>query len=282
MARAAWGGLQDSAPRSGLLSLHARMNGTEPGAWEDPALVQVWGPRKAVYVVPRADVHVFTLGRSPRDPDAMARLRWMGPREAAVDGRTHLRWDTRTTVLIDADPGDADPEEARLELARRFLAWLGPATAEQFTTWAGIEATEANATWAALDRREELATVTLGRNERSVLARDVDALRATTPRVTGLRLLPQGDPYLARDRSFLTNDKFEYDALYRPQKWLPGGILVDGTLAGTWSRQQHRVTLRPWRALPDEIAARIDDAAMAFAGPLGRTPDVRWELPASP
>jgi hypothetical protein len=145
LAVAAWGGLQDSAPRSGLLSLHARADGVDPSSWEDPALVQVWGPRMAVYVVPRADVAVFTLGRSPRDAQAMAALEAVARdptgdvrllRPAAVTGRLHLRWDARTTVVLAADPGDADAEEARRELARRFLRWHGPATAAHFAAWA--------------------------------------------------------------------------------------------------------------------------------------------------
>jgi len=283
VAVAAWGGLQDSAPRSGLLSLHARVRDVDPAAWEDDALVQVWGPRMAVYLVPRADAPVFTLGRSPRDPNAMARLQAMGDRAAAVNGRVHLRWDTRRTVKVAVDPGDVDVGEARLELARRFLAWLGPGTAEQFAKWAGVDAVDAVATWDALEGRGELATVTFGRHNRSVLARDVDALCGAGAGgepvgVRGVRLLPQGDPYLARDRALLVRDKHEYGALFGPQKYIPGGILVDGELVGTWSRQQHRVTLRPWpwRPLAAGAAARVYDEAMSFAGPLGRRPDIRW------
>ena len=63
--RAAWAGLQDSMPRAALLSIHARVEGTRPSAWEDPSLVQVWGPRYQVYVVAARDLAVFTLGRLP-------------------------------------------------------------------------------------------------------------------------------------------------------------------------------------------------------------------------
>src|SRR2546427_13288154 len=65
---AAFAGLQDSAPRSAVLALHARVKDVTPAAWRDPRFVQVWGPRGAVYVVPSRDVAVFTLGRSPRNP----------------------------------------------------------------------------------------------------------------------------------------------------------------------------------------------------------------------
>ena len=65
LRRAAWAGLQDSMPRAALLSIHARMLNTEPGSWEDPSLVQIWGPRFSVYVVAKRDLAVFTLGRLP-------------------------------------------------------------------------------------------------------------------------------------------------------------------------------------------------------------------------
>src|SRR5205807_7495369 len=65
---AAFAGLQDSAPRSAVLALHARVKDVSPTAWKDPRFAQVWGPRGAVYAVPSRDVAVFTLGRSPRNP----------------------------------------------------------------------------------------------------------------------------------------------------------------------------------------------------------------------
>ncbi len=49
---AASGGLQDSSPRSALLSLHARMGGVTPTSWEHPAVAQIWF-RWADYLVPR-------------------------------------------------------------------------------------------------------------------------------------------------------------------------------------------------------------------------------------
>ena len=52
-------------PRAALLSIHARVDGTQPTAWEDPSLVQVWGPRFSAYVVPADDLALFTLARLP-------------------------------------------------------------------------------------------------------------------------------------------------------------------------------------------------------------------------
>src|SRR5690348_3908562 len=80
LRRAAWAGLTDSVPRAALFSIHARVEGTQPSSWEDPSLVQVWGPRFSVYVVPARDRAVFTLGRLPRDARRRARVEDMAER----------------------------------------------------------------------------------------------------------------------------------------------------------------------------------------------------------
>ena len=65
LRRAAWAGLQDSMPRAALLSIHARVAGTGPATWEDPCLVQLWGPRHSVFVAAACDLAVFSLGTLP-------------------------------------------------------------------------------------------------------------------------------------------------------------------------------------------------------------------------
>src|SRR5215472_278493 len=87
LRRAAWAGLQDSMPRAALLSIHARVEGTGSSSWEDPSLVQLWGPRFNVFVVATCDLAVFSLGTLPggarrrqRAVDLAARL------SASLDG----------------------------------------------------------------------------------------------------------------------------------------------------------------------------------------------------
>src|SRR5437763_17016054 len=67
LRRAAWAGLQDSMPRAALLSIHSRVERTQPNTWEDPSLVQLWGPHYSVFVVPARDLAVFSLGTLPDD-----------------------------------------------------------------------------------------------------------------------------------------------------------------------------------------------------------------------
>src|SRR5437667_2090373 len=85
LRRAAWAGLQDSMPRAALLSIHARVEKTTPSTWEDPSLVQLWGPRYSNYVVAARDLAVFTVGRLPHD--AAGRRRAEG---AAARLQAHL------------------------------------------------------------------------------------------------------------------------------------------------------------------------------------------------
>ena len=73
LRRAAWAGLQDSAPRAALLSIHARVRGTTSSSWEHASLVQLWGPRFSDYVVAAKDLAVFSLGRLPAHARRAAR-----------------------------------------------------------------------------------------------------------------------------------------------------------------------------------------------------------------
>ncbi len=84
LRRAAWAGLQDSMPRAALLSIHARMAGTEPASWEDPSLVQIWGPRFSAYVVAKRDLAVFTLGRLPDEGRQLKRAQDIAARLGAA------------------------------------------------------------------------------------------------------------------------------------------------------------------------------------------------------
>jgi hypothetical protein len=55
-------------PRAALLSIHARVAGTKPSTWEDPSLVQLWGPRFNVFVVAARDLADLTIVRYPHHP----------------------------------------------------------------------------------------------------------------------------------------------------------------------------------------------------------------------
>jgi hypothetical protein len=74
-------------PRAGLLSIHARVAGTDSTTWEDDSLIQIWGPRYNAYVIAARDLAVFTLGRLPDDPGARRTAEDLAARlHALLDG----------------------------------------------------------------------------------------------------------------------------------------------------------------------------------------------------
>lgn len=317
---AVWGGLQDSSPRAALVSLHARLEGARPGSWEDPALWQIW-LRMSDYVVPREDFGVFTLGALPRADRAAAGLiaagdavaeivgnqslpsrevaaalaqrpevdertrqhsRWV-MQEACVSGRYRMRWDTRTVVILATPVPDIDPEEARLELARRFLHWHGPATSRQLARWAHLPLGDALETWRRLT--PELLPVAVEGDLRHVLSRDEVQLRGARPG-RGVRLLPLSDPVFAVDRKSLLAGPAGGGALPRDERGAPlparvrnsltGRILVDGAVAGSWARRERRLSVWLWGRPAAAVRDRVLAEAGSFAGPLGGPVEIRW------
>src|ERR1700735_308093 len=92
LRRGARAGLQDSMPRAAAASIHARVEGTGPSTWEDPSLVQIWGPRFSVFVVPARDLAVFTLGTLPDDARGRKRAQDLAARLATFLGGTRMTY----------------------------------------------------------------------------------------------------------------------------------------------------------------------------------------------
>jgi hypothetical protein len=113
-------------------------------------------------------------------------------RYAAPTGTVLLRWDgMRQPVLWTVPPPDADPLDARLELARRYLNIFGPATAASFAKWAGIRPVEASAAFKALAGTLTAARTPIG--DAWILADDEAAFLAPPTPAAPARLLPSGD-----------------------------------------------------------------------------------------
>ena len=310
LRRAAWAGLQDSMPRAALLSIHARVAGAGPATWEDPSLLQLWGPRFSVFVVAAHDLALFSLGRLPDDErgrrraeDLATRLatvlggrrmtyeqagRELGVhpnslRYAAATGTVVLRWEgaRQSTVWTVPRPAMA-PGDARRELARRYLHIYGPATAGAFAQWAGISA---RAGAAAIDALADgLAPVRTPVGEGWILASDEAAFRADPGPAAPARLLPSGDAYFllqGADRDLLVPEENRRRELWTPRVW-PGALLVGGEIAGTWRRADATLTVRAWRRLsPGELDA-VEEEARSLPLPrtgagTGRTVMLRWE-----
>ncbi len=301
---AALAGLQDSAPRAALLALHARVAGIGPDAWADPVFVQVWGPRRCVFVVAEADRALFTLGVAPDDPldraegealaGALAALpgsadgRWLSGsdldpysnalRLTGATGRVLIRWDgaRRPDLRVVARP-DADAVTARLALARRFLHVVGPATAPGFAWWAGLTPAASRAVFAQL--APELVAVRTPVGEAWLLAADEPQLRAGADAPAPARLLPSGDPFLmVGERDLLLPGELERAAAFPRNTVWPGAVMVRGELVGVWRRTGRRVTVAPWRGLTAGERAEVEAEAAILPLP-GMTGSVAvaWE-----
>ncbi len=295
-------------PRAALLSIHARVEGTEPGSWEDPCLVQLWGPRFSAYVVAERDRAVFTLGRLPDDPPARREAEQLADRlEAFLDGRRMecgqaarglgkkhpnalryaaptgrvvMRWDgARQPTIWTVPPPALDPGDARLELARRYLHVFGPATAEAFAEWAGIAPARGRATFDAL--AGSLTPVGSPVGDARILTVDEEAFRTSVGGdVAPARLLPSGDPYFllqGADRELLVTDPGRRRELWTPRVW-PGAVVVEGEVAGTWRRAGAVVRIQTWHRLSPPAREAVELEAQSFPLPdLRDRIRVRWE-----
>lgn len=309
LRRAAWAGLQDSMPRAALLSIHARVEGTGPSAWEDPSLVQLWGPRYNVFVVAACDLPVFSLGTLPDDArglnratDLAARLHavlggarmsygeaghalGVNPnslRYAAATGTVLIRWEgARLPVVWTVPPPQLSAGDARLELARRYLHVYGPATPEAFRTWAGISPRSSASAFTALG--SSLTPVRTPGGEAWILSEDEAGFRADPAAVPAApaRLLPSGDAYFLRygaDRALLVPDENRRGELWTSRVW-PGAVLVGEEIAGTWRRAGPVVTVQAWRPLStaERDAVTAEAESLPLPGLEGKRITVRWD-----
>jgi hypothetical protein len=293
-------------PRAAVLSIHARVAGTEPSSWEDPSLVQVWGPRFNAYVVAARDRAVFTLGRFPDDAngrnraeDTAARLhafldgrrmrydeagRGLGVppnalRYAAPTGTVLMRWEGARLPVIWTVPGpEIDPREARLELARRYLHVFGPTTPEAFAKWAGIGSAEGRAAFEAL--AEEVMAVRTPIGVQWILTKDEASFRATPSPAAPARLLPSGDAYFllyGAERELLVPDENQRGELWTSRVW-PGAVLAGGEVVGTWRRANAVVSIQTWRDLSaaERQAVEAEAESLPLPGLSGQIV-ARWD-----
>ena len=307
LQQAAWAGLQDSMPRAALLSIHARMSDAEPTSWEDPSLVQIWGPRFSAYVVAKCDLAIFTLGRLPdeekslkRSRDIATRLsavladnrmsqgaasRLMGAknpnlvRYAAPTGTVLIRWDGSHRPEIWSVPKpEMQPHEARLELARRYLHVFGPTTPESFSRWAGIRPSHAKATFDMLV--SSLMQVRTPIGESWILSQDEPLFRALPKPAAPARLLPSGDTWFllqGADRELLLPDESQRQALWTSRVW-PGALLVDGETVGTWRRAEHVLRIQLWQQLSPAQRNAVEEEASSLPLPgINRPMEIQWE-----
>ena len=278
-------------PRAALLSIHARVEGTQPTAWEDPSLVQVWGPRFSAYVVAAVDAAVFTLGRLPDDPAGLKRAESTADRlEAFLDGRTMSYADAGHGIGIDPNALRHGAPTGRIRIrwegARRPTIWTVPGAGCRTARGAARARPSLSDGPRARDGRHvfrmgrhqgsagprifddlapELTAVRTPSGDGWILAADEPSFgrAATEPDPSVVRLLPSGDAWFllwGAARALLVPDAARRGELWTSRVW-PGAILVGGEIAGVWRRAAGTVSLSTWRALsPTERDAVVAEA----------------------
>ena len=190
-----------------------------------------------------------------------------------------MRWDGAQRPVIWTVPWpETDPRYARLELARRYLHFFGPATPAAFEKWAGIGSAEGGAAFEAL--AGEVMAVRTPIGDQWILSSDEPSFRAPPSPAAPARLLPSGDVYFllhGADRELLVPEEGHRRELWTTRVW-PGAVLIAGEVAGTWRRANAVVAVQTWRRLStaDRQAVEAEAESLPLPGLSGQLV-VRWD-----
>ncbi|MEX0790523.1 MAG: winged helix DNA-binding domain-containing protein [Actinomycetota bacterium] len=167
---------------------------------------------------------------------------------------------------------DVDPEQALVEITRRFLDSNGPATREEYGRWWNVSPAKALARIKRLG--EDAAEVQVEGERCWMLSASVEDAAAAGPG-RRVNLVPAFDQYViaaTRQAAHLTPGDNKA-RIYRPQGWISPVLLVNGRMDGIWSHEvkgkRLRVTVDPFVALPKWARKGIDVEADSLAGFLG-------------
>lgn len=151
-------------------------------------------------------------------------------------------------------PTEPSGEEARVELARRYVHLTGVASPAEFAAWLGYQARDVRASWDNLEH--ELTRCDVAGKRKWALTSDLESLADGARRPEGVRLLPPSDPYLLGDRSILVPERVHQRQLWRALS-SPGALLVAGEIAGTWRHRMSggrlRITVYPFDGLDTTV-----------------------------
>lgn len=153
---------------------------------------------------------------------------------------------------------------ARFDVVRNHLRFYGPCAVGDVAAFLDAPNTDVRGHWP-----RDTVEVTVGDATRSVLADDLDELRAAEPTRGVVRLLGPFDPYLQlRDRELLVPDVGRRKDLWRTLG-RPGAIVADGDVIGTWrpraSGRRLTVRIETWRRLRSGEGDLVDAEAQQLA-----------------
>jgi hypothetical protein len=173
-----------------------------------------------------------------------------------------------------------DPQDALLEVARRYWRTFGPATRDDFARWWGVEVKDIRPTYERL--LPELEEVSVAGKKAWALRETVEAIEAM-PDARLIRLLPGFDPYVvsvnATHRPQIMLPAF-HDKISRKGAWISPVVLVDGRTAGVWQHEVKKgrllVRVEPFEAFTPEIEQGIEAEAQRLGAFLGAAAEVTY------
>src|SRR5262249_21244820 len=161
-------------------------------------------------------------------------------------------------------------DEARRKLLLKYLGAYGPASLTDYAHWAGLPMAQVKPLRELV--ADEVVEINVDGNNCLLLRLDLKALRtAQADRgPDSVRLLPHFDPYLLahRAKDHLLSAR-HYKLVYRNQGWISPVVLVNGSIAGTWSyeRQATRtlIKIEPFQRLSRDVRGAVIKEAEGVA-----------------
>jgi winged helix DNA-binding protein len=166
-----------------------------------------------------------------------------------------------------------DPDDAIVEMARRYLRVYGPAAKNDFARWWGAWPGVANAGWKGL--AAELVSVSVEGTRADALADDLPTMKRAKL-AQPVQLLPLFDPYLMghAKRDHLVAKAY-LARVSRTAGWISAVVLVEGKVVGTWTHtvvnDRLRLTLQPFRKLTGSVLTQVRERAAELAVSVGAT-----------
>jgi hypothetical protein len=202
--------------------------------------------------------------RGPATEEANRRdlswLRHLVPLEPVPE---NAEWGFTRGVRLRVPPFRRVPRDGALDhLVRRYLAAFGPATRADLAAWSGQ-------TLAVLDPALERLRLRRLADERGRELLDLPrAPLAAGDERTPVRFLSRWDELLIghADRDHVLPPE------QRERKLVLAGeqaVLVDGFVAGTWTREGNRVVVEPFAPLPRAVRREVENEAARLAAFLG-------------
>jgi hypothetical protein len=163
-------------------------------------------------------------------------------------------------ALADAFLGESVPKQASAhDLALRYLAAFGPATAADFQAWSGLKGAKV--------LFDELRPKLLAlRDEKKRELFDLpDAPRPDEDADAPVRFLPEYDNLLLAhaDRTRIISDEHRPRVVTKNLRVL-ATFLVDGVVAGTWSIEKKKLALDPFIKLTKKVSAALAEEGDAL------------------